>query len=130
MLLFLFATNAIEYPIIYLLAVLVSLCVNWHLKNTFYYFFLQRGRERDRELETQMREKHRSAASHTHPTGDVPATKAHVPHWNPTFNPQAQALSTELNPLGLNWHFYVFFFVCLFFASCSIDSGLLITLVP
>ncbi|KAK1331939.1 hypothetical protein QTO34_007616 [Cnephaeus nilssonii] len=35
----------------------------------------QRGRERDRELETSMREKHRSAASCTPPTGDVPATK-------------------------------------------------------
>ncbi|KAK1328565.1 hypothetical protein QTO34_012138 [Cnephaeus nilssonii] len=35
----------------------------------------QRGRERDRELETSMREKHRSAASCTPPSGDVPATK-------------------------------------------------------
>ncbi|XP_036179602.1 serpin B8-like isoform X4 [Myotis myotis] len=35
----------------------------------------QRGRERDREPETLMREKHRSAASCTLPTGDVPATK-------------------------------------------------------
>ncbi|CAK6445200.1 unnamed protein product [Pipistrellus nathusii] len=35
----------------------------------------QRGRERDRELETSMREKHRPAASCTTPTGDVPATK-------------------------------------------------------
>ncbi|KAK1345082.1 hypothetical protein QTO34_013787 [Cnephaeus nilssonii] len=34
-----------------------------------------RGRERDSELETLMREKHRSAASCTPPTGDVPATK-------------------------------------------------------
>ncbi|XP_054566161.1 probable RNA polymerase II nuclear localization protein SLC7A6OS isoform X4 [Eptesicus fuscus] len=34
-----------------------------------------RGRERDRELETSMGEKHRSAASCTSPTGDVPATK-------------------------------------------------------
>ncbi|KAK1340043.1 hypothetical protein QTO34_018607 [Cnephaeus nilssonii] len=36
-----------------------------------------RGRERDRELETSMREKHRSAASCTPPTGDVPTTKSH-----------------------------------------------------
>ncbi|KAK1331433.1 hypothetical protein QTO34_009388 [Cnephaeus nilssonii] len=35
---------------------------------------LQRGKERDRELETSMREKHRPAASCTPPTGDVPAT--------------------------------------------------------
>nr|KAF6377167.1 apolipoprotein D [Myotis myotis] len=37
----------------------------------------KRGRERDRELETLMREKHQSAASCTPPplTGDVPATK-------------------------------------------------------
>ncbi|KAK1335312.1 hypothetical protein QTO34_004897 [Cnephaeus nilssonii] len=35
----------------------------------------KRGRERDRELETSMREKHRSVASCTPPTGDVPATK-------------------------------------------------------
>ncbi|ELK26173.1 Transcription elongation factor A protein 1 [Myotis davidii] len=35
-----------------------------------------RRRERDRELETLMREKHPSAASCTPPTGDVPATKA------------------------------------------------------
>ncbi|KAK1344636.1 hypothetical protein QTO34_013333 [Cnephaeus nilssonii] len=34
-----------------------------------------RGREKDRELETWMREKHRSAASCTPPTRDVPATK-------------------------------------------------------
>ncbi|KAK1346902.1 hypothetical protein QTO34_000762 [Cnephaeus nilssonii] len=35
-----------------------------------------RGRERDRELETSMREKHQSAASCTPPTGDVPTTKS------------------------------------------------------
>ncbi|KAK1330033.1 hypothetical protein QTO34_010218 [Cnephaeus nilssonii] len=34
------------------------------------------GRERDRELETSMIEKHRSAASCTTPTGDVPTTKS------------------------------------------------------
>ncbi|XP_070268245.1 survival motor neuron protein isoform X4 [Myotis yumanensis] len=36
----------------------------------------QRGRERDRELETSMREKHQSTASCTLLTGDVPATKS------------------------------------------------------
>ena len=40
--------------------------------------FLQRGRERDRELETLMRENHQSAASCTPPTGDVPTTKVHA----------------------------------------------------
>ncbi|KAK1344873.1 hypothetical protein QTO34_013577 [Cnephaeus nilssonii] len=35
-----------------------------------------KGRERDRELETWMREKHRSAASCTPSTGDVPATQS------------------------------------------------------
>ncbi|KAK1332128.1 hypothetical protein QTO34_007814 [Cnephaeus nilssonii] len=46
------------------------------LKNIF-IDFLQRGRERDRELETSMREKHRSAASCTPPTRDVPTTNTH-----------------------------------------------------
>ncbi|EPQ13455.1 Kinetochore-associated protein 1 [Myotis brandtii] len=41
----------------------------------YFIDFLQRGRERDREPETSMREKHRSAASCTSPTGDVPATQ-------------------------------------------------------
>ncbi|KAK1327790.1 hypothetical protein QTO34_012698 [Cnephaeus nilssonii] len=49
--------------------------------SNFKYFidFLQRGRERDRELETLMIEKHQSAASCTPPTGDVPATKSGNP---------------------------------------------------
>nr|KAF6383202.1 phosphofructokinase, liver type [Pipistrellus kuhlii] len=37
---------------------------------------MERGRERERELETLMRENHRPAASCTPPTGDVPATKS------------------------------------------------------
>ncbi|KAK1337425.1 hypothetical protein QTO34_002051 [Cnephaeus nilssonii] len=41
-----------------------------------------RGRERDRELETLMREKHRSAASCTPPTGDVPAAKSLAWNWS------------------------------------------------
>nr|KAF6348691.1 histidyl-tRNA synthetase 2, mitochondrial [Myotis myotis] len=40
------------------------------------------GRERDRELETSMREKHRPAASCTPPTGDVPATKVAIKREN------------------------------------------------
>ena len=39
---------------------------------------LQRGRQRDRELETPMREKHRPAASCTPPTGDMAATNVHA----------------------------------------------------
>ncbi|KAK1331972.1 hypothetical protein QTO34_007649, partial [Cnephaeus nilssonii] len=59
----------------------------------------RRGRERDRELETSMREKHRSAASCTPPTGDVPTTKVHaLTRIEPgTFHPQADPLSTEPN---------------------------------
>ncbi|EPQ18169.1 E3 ubiquitin-protein ligase UBR4 [Myotis brandtii] len=43
-------------------------------------------RERDRELETSMREKHRSAASCTPPTGDVPASKVHALGRNRTWD--------------------------------------------
>ncbi|CAK6436081.1 unnamed protein product [Pipistrellus nathusii] len=58
---------------------------NPFLKLNFIYLFiflLQRGREKDRELKTSMREKHQSAASCTLPTGDVPATKVHALDWN------------------------------------------------
>ncbi|KAK1341981.1 hypothetical protein QTO34_016733, partial [Cnephaeus nilssonii] len=41
---------------------------------------IRRGRERDRELETSMREKHQSAASCTPPTGDVPTTRKCARH--------------------------------------------------
>ncbi|ELK33568.1 Tubulin alpha-3 chain [Myotis davidii] len=44
------------------------------------------GRERDRELETSMRERHRSAASCTSPTGDVPATQVHALDRNRTWD--------------------------------------------
>nr|KAF6272235.1 hypothetical protein mPipKuh1_010836 [Pipistrellus kuhlii] len=59
-------------------------------------------RERDRELETSMREKHRSAASCTPPTGDVPATKGHAPdrHQTRTLKSAADALSTEPHQSG------------------------------
>ena len=46
--------------------------------NIFFIDFVQRGRERDKELETSMRENHPSAASCTPPTGDEPATKVHA----------------------------------------------------
>nr|KAF6289958.1 hypothetical protein mPipKuh1_009790 [Pipistrellus kuhlii] len=48
------------------------------LKKIYFIDFLQRGRERDRELETSMREKHRTAASCTPPTGDVPEAQVHA----------------------------------------------------
>ena len=44
----------------------------------YFIDFVQRGRERDRELETSMRKSHRSAASCTPPTGDMPATEVHA----------------------------------------------------
>nr|KAF6267199.1 hypothetical protein mMyoMyo1_011825 [Myotis myotis] len=53
----------------------------------YFIDFLQRGRERDRELETSMREKHRSAASFTLPTWDEPATKVHALDQNRTWDP-------------------------------------------
>nr|KAF6318666.1 hypothetical protein mPipKuh1_008650 [Pipistrellus kuhlii] len=56
-------------------------------KNIYFIDFVQRGRERDRELETSMRESHQSAASCTPPTGDMPATKAHAPDRNRTRDP-------------------------------------------
>ena len=65
----------------------------------FLFYFLQRGREWDRELETSMRENHRSAASCTpywgyaRNQGTCPC-----PESNPgPFCPQANALSTEPN---------------------------------
>nr|KAF6355354.1 hypothetical protein mMyoMyo1_011516 [Myotis myotis] len=56
----------------------------------YFIDFLQRGRERDRELETSMREKHRSAASCTSPTGDVPATQVHALDRNRTWDPSVR----------------------------------------
>nr|KAF6358531.1 hypothetical protein mPipKuh1_010353 [Pipistrellus kuhlii] len=60
------------------------------LRANFFSEFLQRGRERDRKLETSMRENHRSAASCTPPTGEMPATKAHAPDRNRTRNLSVQ----------------------------------------
>nr|KAF6309712.1 hypothetical protein mPipKuh1_009162 [Pipistrellus kuhlii] len=52
----------------------------------YFIDFTQRGIERDRELETSMRENHRSAASCTPPTGDVPTTKVHALDRNRTWD--------------------------------------------
>ena len=61
-------------------------------KYIFFIDFLQKGRERDRELETLMREKYQSAASCTLLTGDVPATKVHALDWNQTRDPSVRRL--------------------------------------
>ncbi|ELK28392.1 Ferritin light chain [Myotis davidii] len=55
-------------------------------------------RREDRELETSMREKYRSAASYTLPTGDVPATKVHALDRNRTWDPSVRRLT--LYPLS------------------------------
>nr|KAF6308032.1 hypothetical protein mMyoMyo1_008825 [Myotis myotis] len=65
--------------------ILIDLSVRFFFK-IYFIDFLQRGRERDRELETPMREKHRSAASCTSPTGDVPATQVHALDRNRTWD--------------------------------------------
>nr|KAF6355209.1 hypothetical protein mMyoMyo1_011398 [Myotis myotis] len=64
----------------------------------YFIDFLQRGRERDRELETSMREKHRSAASCTSPTGDMPTTQVHALDRNRTWDPSVRRLT--LYPLS------------------------------
>ena len=81
--------------------------ISFFLKKIYFIAFLQRGRERDRELETSMREDHRSAASCTPPTGEVPATKVHArPESNPgPFSQQADAPSTEPNRSRLKPYF-------------------------
>nr|KAF6342994.1 hypothetical protein mPipKuh1_010725 [Pipistrellus kuhlii] len=75
--------------------------------------FTQRGIERDRELETSMREKHRPAASCTPPTGDVPATNVHALDWNrtrdlsvrrPTLYPLSQTGFSYLDISNANFH--------------------------
>ena len=60
-----------------------------NLKNIYFIGFLQRGRERDRELETSMREKYRSAASCTPPIENVPANKVHALDRNRTWTFQS-----------------------------------------
>ena len=55
-----------------------------HFLKYILLIFLQRGRERNREFETSVREKHQSAASCTPPPGDMPATKVHALDQNKT----------------------------------------------
>ena len=56
------------------------------LLKIYIFDFLQRGRERDRELEISMTEKHPSAAFCTPLTEGMPATKAHALDWNGTWD--------------------------------------------
>lgn len=51
-------------------------------KNKYLIYFPQRGRERNREPETSMREKQQPVASCTPPTGFGPPTYAHAFHRN------------------------------------------------
>ena len=64
-----------------------------HLKKIYFIDFLQRGGERDRELETSMREKHQPAASCTPPTGDVPTTNVHALDLNRTWDLSVRRLA-------------------------------------
>ena len=59
---------------------------------------LYREEGRETELETSMRESHRSAASCSPPTGDMPATKAHALDQNRTRDPSVPKLT--LYPLS------------------------------
>nr|KAF6336964.1 hypothetical protein mMyoMyo1_012153 [Myotis myotis] len=83
--------------------------VGWSVIFFFFFLiyfidFLQRGRERDRELETSMREKHRSAASCTSPTGDVPATQVHALDRNRTWDPSVHRLTLHpQSQTGFGW---------------------------
>nr|KAF6279914.1 hypothetical protein mMyoMyo1_010168 [Myotis myotis] len=77
---------------------MLSLSILFFFKYILLIFFLQRGRERDRELEISMREKHRSAASCTSPTGDVPATQVHALDQNRTWDLSVRRLT--LYPLS------------------------------
>nr|KAF6374274.1 hypothetical protein mPipKuh1_009497 [Pipistrellus kuhlii] len=77
----------------------VSLLIAFFKK--IYFVFLQKGRESYKELETSMREKHRSAASCTPPLGMyVLATKVLESNLG-LFSLQADALSTEPNQFRL-----------------------------
>ena len=80
-----------------------------YFKNIFYWFFLQKGRERDWELETSMREKHWSAASCTLPTGDVPETKVHALDRNRTWIPQSSGRRSihRAKPIRAKLVFYI-----------------------
>nr|KAF6353600.1 hypothetical protein mPipKuh1_010513 [Pipistrellus kuhlii] len=74
----------------------------------YFIDFVQRGRERDRELETSMRESHRLAASCTPPTGDMPATKVHALDRNRTRDsPVPKPTLYPLSQTGLGSMFFL-----------------------
>jgi hypothetical protein len=81
---------------------------NPHLKIFFPLIFRESGRERERRKETLMCERyHQLVASHIPNQGWEPATKLCALYWNGTqesFTLQADALSTEANQLGLEFH--------------------------
>ena len=62
-------------------------CCHSYFKKKYVVDFLKRKRERDKESETSMREKHHLATSCMPPTGDVPTTKVHALNWNQTWHP-------------------------------------------
>lgn len=74
--------------------------VQGDFKNIYIYFtdFTQGGRERESW-------RHRSPASCTRPTGDVPATQVHANDQNRTWDP---SLFTEPNWLGRDFLFLFF----------------------
>nr|KAF6316198.1 hypothetical protein mPipKuh1_008709 [Pipistrellus kuhlii] len=79
-----------KFPSIILLLFKKTKLINFYFIYLFLIYFIdfvQTGRERDRELESLMRECHRSAASCTPPTGDMPATKVHALDRNRTRDP-------------------------------------------
>ena len=69
---------------------------------------MYREEGRDRELETSMRESHRSAASCKPPTWDMPATKAHALDWNRTWDPSVpKRMLYPLSQTGLSWFVFL-----------------------
>nr|KAF6369309.1 hypothetical protein mMyoMyo1_010673 [Myotis myotis] len=88
----------------------------------YFIDFLQRGRERDRELETSMREKHRPAASCTLPTGDVPATQVHALDRNRTWDLSVRR-PTLYPPSQTGFGENLFFNSLFFFKYIFIDFG-------
>ena len=92
--------------------ILTSLCFLCFYFLIYFIDFSQRGRERDRELETSMRERHRPAASSTPPTGDVPTTNVHALDWNRTWDLSVRrpTLYHWAKPVSAHCGFFKFFY--------------------
>ena len=78
-------------------------------KKDFIYLFLERGegREKEREKNIIVQEKHSLVASHTPPNGDLAHNLGMCPHWEknqPPFGSQARVQSTEPHQPG--WHLF------------------------